>query len=625
MVAEQLKFFEDKAPAQTKRKPKAPPQDKPALPPVAPPDLRQETALWLLGQRSIEAQRAGRYVPESVKHPGKMQPDVCGAIIDTYTKPGDVILDPMGGIATTAVEGAERGRHVVMVELERPWAVVSQQNADLTAQRGAPGTIRVINGDARRLPELVAGAFDHLVTSPPYGEALESRTGRVEGRVERIQAAIARGELDPSEHDTWARKVASQGHGVLGQDGLVASMDPNYVSRNWHMGEGQRAMMEPNYTAGADVVFTSPPYADSLNQSPAASDAEARQRRLEAAGHEEYKFGPNSAQAQPQRYDAVVTSPPFGPTQTGRGMALEGINGDGRPPIERGVGAAYDAVVTSPPYGPADGGGGRGLKPPDATEGEWAAYEQGQGPSPGWRGYQSRAYTGENHSPEQVDAVVTSPAYGDTRVHTLPSGHAFAEGRVIKEGEVTRGYDAMVTSPAYGDIRQDGGDHQFGETGAMTNYSGEERVKKSGRDRTNVGNLKYGSMERALALVARLKAGETVSEADWPDMEYLETMALIYWHCLHLLKVGGLAILVLKDYRRDKQRVDLVGDTIQLMKAIGFLYHDQALAVTSKVDDGKVIAKVSPFVRINARKPEKNGGPLLLPAGEVVLVFRKEG
>lgn len=451
------------------------------LPPIDPPDLRQDTALWLCGQRSIAEQRGRRYVPRSVQHPGKMQPDVAGAIIDTYTKPGEILLDPMGGIGTTAVEGAERGRHVVMVEIVPRWARAAWCNALRTTNRGAPGTIRVIQGDARRLPELVDGAFDHLVTSPPYGESLEHRSRDVADRVQRLQRLIAEGVLDPTNHNSFARRIANQGGAVAGQAGWLASIAPSYT------------------------------------------------------------------------------------------------------PVA-------DAVVTSPPYGPAVGnGGGIGVQSEPPRPGEWADYAQGKGPSPGWRGYQRRAYASRNH-----DGL----------------------------------FDSLITSPAYGDIRQDGGAHQFGESGAMTNYSGEARVKRT-RDRTNVGNLRYGSMEAAMAVIARLRAGEQIPESEWPAMEYLDTMALIYWHCWHLVKPGGLAILVLKDYRRDKQRVDLVGDTIQIMKAVGWIYHDQALAVTSKVDAGddgpRVVAKVSPFVRINARKPEKNGGPLLLPAGEAVLVFRKPG
>lgn len=565
---------------------------------VNPPDLAQESALWLTGQRSVAEQRGKRYVPASVKHPGKMQPDVCGAIVDTYTEPGQHLVDFMGGICTTGVEGAERGRHVTVIELVRHWANVAYANAVRTMYRGAPGSIRVLCGDARALPKMLASVaqYDAAVVSPPYGEALEPRTGRVEGRIERLQQLIADGVLDPTKHDSWARKVANQGKGVIRQAGLVASVSPVYdadqerhsadavLTSPWY-GEGHiyeardvrnmrrmegRTDQGPQY----DAALCSPVYGDS-RISPIPSGV------VYAENGEIY---PGNL---PRGYDAALVSPPFGPTQTGRGMALTGINGDGRPPIERGIGVTYDAAVVSPPYDSAEGnGGGRGLEPKQPTQGEWTAYENGAGPSPGWRGYQSRAYT----------PVVA---------------------------------DAAIVSPAYGDIRQDGGSHQFGDNSAMENYSGEQRVKSRGqRDQSNVGNKKYGTMEKALSLVARLKAGETIPETEWPGLCYLEDMALIYHNAHGILKKGGLIILVLKDYRRDKRRVNLVGDTMRLLEAVGFVYHDRALAMTSKVEGDagavKVISKVSPFVRVNARKPEKNGGKVLLPAGEEVLVYRKE-
>lgn len=633
---EQPTFFDRPGPAKPKshRKPKKPPKQKGLargeFEPVSPPDLTQETAVWLTGQRSIAEQRGKRYVPAGIKHPGKMQPDVCGAIFDTYTEPDWHVVDFMGGQGTTGVEGAERGRHVTIVELVRHWANVAYANALRTMYRGAPGSIRVICGDARNLVALLNGAgADAFVASPPYGEALEKRNGREAGRLERLQALL---------------------------------MDGKEIRGNWHMGAGQRAMMNPNYQADAAIV--SPAYGDTLNQHPAATDRAARIARMQAAGIEVRSQdigGPRSVTTAPQQYDAAVVSPPFGPTQTGRGMALTGINGDGRQPVERGMGVTYDAAIVSPvygesrigappsgivfqegagldvsnlprgydaalvsppygealpekggniggqwgyckqlhsmaagyskadaaivspPYGPAEGnGGGRGLEAATPKEGEWADYENGTGPSPGWRGYKSRAYVPVNA-------------------------------------------DAVITSPAYGDIRQDGGAHHFGECSAMDNYTSEARTKsRAQRDQSNVGNKKYGTMDKAFALIERLKRGETIPPEEWPAQCYLEDMALIYWHAHGILRQGGLIILVLKDYRRDKRRVNLVGDTMRLLEAVGFVYHDRALALTSKIEDGKVIAKVSPFVRVNARKPEKNGGLVMLPAGEEVLVFRKE-
>lgn len=459
-TAQQLSLFKEST--KRPRKPKAnaePVCGRGEFPPISPLNLAQESALWLCGQRSIEAQRGKRYVPASIRHPGKMQPDVAGAIIDTYTEPGQTIVDAMGGIGTTGVEGAERGRNVICVELVRHWANVAYANACRTAYRGAPGTMRVICGDARALPKLLNMAADVTVMSPPYGEALEARTHRTENRVERIRALVEAGVLDDSKHNTWAGRLREQ-DGVLRNNGLLASMAPSY-------------------------------------------DADSQRHQV-------------------------------------------------------------DATLLSPPYGEAmpENGGHVGS--------EWGCCKQ---------------------------------------MHSMAGGYPQA--------------DALITSPAYADIRQDGGAHQFGEGSAMESYTGEARIKRR-RDSTNIGNLKYGSISKALALVDRLKAGETIPEAEWPGMQYLESMALIYWQCRQVLKASGLAILVLKDYRRNKRRVRLVSDTETLMEAVGFVLHDKALAVVSKVEKGVVISKVSPFVRVNARKPEKNGGPVLLPAGEEVLVFRKE-
>lgn len=520
-VVQQLTLFEKpKAPA----KPKAPKAKKRATGPAAlargefepvnPPNLSQDTALWLLGQRSIALQRGKRYVPASIKHPGKMQPDVAGAIIDTYTTPGDRIVDCMGGIGTTGVEGAERGRHVLCVELVRHWANVAYANAVRTALRGAPGTMQVVQGDARALPDIVEMAANSVLTSPWFGHIYEARD-----------------------------------------------------VRNMRKLEG-REDAGPQY----DAALMSPPFGDSnVRHMPSGFD----------------KSGPGGHFSDPQRgYDAALLSPPFG---------------EGREPGK--------------PPGPAE-----------PRAGEWSEYESGAGPSPGWRGLESRTYSPSNNEGRQVDATLFSPPFGPTQTgRGMAMEGINGDGRPPVERGIGVAYDAMIASPAYGEIRQDGGEHQFGSNSAMDNYTGEARVKhRAQRDPSNVGNKKYGTMAKALSIVKRLQAGETIPPEDWPKLTYLEDMALIYWGCLQVLKDGGLCILVLKDYRREKQRVDLVGDTITLMKTVGFVYHDRALAVTSKVEDAKVIVKVSPFVRLNARKPEKNGGAVMLPVGEEVLVYRKE-
>jgi DNA modification methylase len=128
-------------------------------------------AVWACAQRTGYLQRAGRYLPESTAHPGKMLPDLARRITCEYAPPGGLVVDPMCGIGTTLVEAATQGRRSVGVELEARWADLARRNLGLALppERAQRGEVRV--GDARRLPELLAdlaGTVDLVATSPPY-------------------------------------------------------------------------------------------------------------------------------------------------------------------------------------------------------------------------------------------------------------------------------------------------------------------------------------------------------------------------------------------------------------------------------------------------------------------------
>ena len=127
-------------------------------------------AVWPCAQTSAQYQRAGRYLPESSRHPGKMLPELARRLIAEYCPPGGLVVDPMCGIGTTLVEAAALGRRAVGVELEPRWAELARANlAHALPPTGRPAEVRL--GDARQLPELLAdlaGRVDLVVTSPPY-------------------------------------------------------------------------------------------------------------------------------------------------------------------------------------------------------------------------------------------------------------------------------------------------------------------------------------------------------------------------------------------------------------------------------------------------------------------------
>jgi modification methylase len=128
-------------------------------------------AVWPCAQTSAQYQRAGRYLPASSRHPGKMLPELARRLVAEYCPTGGLVADPMCGIGTTLVEAAALGRWGVGVELEPRWASLARANLAhaLPPSQAALAEVRV--GDARRLPDLladVAGRVDLVVTSPPY-------------------------------------------------------------------------------------------------------------------------------------------------------------------------------------------------------------------------------------------------------------------------------------------------------------------------------------------------------------------------------------------------------------------------------------------------------------------------
>jgi modification methylase len=128
-------------------------------------------AIWPCAQTTSQWQRHARYLPESNRHPGKMLPALARQAVETYSDPGDLILDPMCGIGTTLVEAIHAGRTAVGVELEPRWAKLARANIEHAQRQGASSIAQVIEGDARQTPRLLTAQHrqvDLIVTSPPY-------------------------------------------------------------------------------------------------------------------------------------------------------------------------------------------------------------------------------------------------------------------------------------------------------------------------------------------------------------------------------------------------------------------------------------------------------------------------
>ncbi|WP_194925830.1 TRM11 family SAM-dependent methyltransferase [Catenulispora pinisilvae] len=152
------------------------------------PDGVTPLSVWATAQAGPRAQRKGRYLPESDAHPAKMFPAIAAHAITVYTKPGDLVIDPMCGIGTTLVEAMHVDRMAIGVEYEKRWADLATRNIEHAVDRGAPGCGTVLHGDARDIEHLVGrdvhGKAALVLTSPPYGPATHGhvRVTRDSGR-----------------------------------------------------------------------------------------------------------------------------------------------------------------------------------------------------------------------------------------------------------------------------------------------------------------------------------------------------------------------------------------------------------------------------------------------------------
>lgn len=169
-------------------------------------------SVWATGQQQARQQRGDRYSRLSVEHPGKMLPAIARHAIAAYTRPGEVVLDPMCGIGTSVVEAAHLGRCGVGIELEPKWASIARLNLQTAAVQGAQGEGEVHTGEgaqvaARLASTPLARQVSLVLTSPPYGSMTH---GQVRSRRDGAEAVEKHAHRYSRDRDRRAANLAYQ-------------------------------------------------------------------------------------------------------------------------------------------------------------------------------------------------------------------------------------------------------------------------------------------------------------------------------------------------------------------------------------------------------------------------------
>lgn len=174
--------------------------------------------------------------PDAVGHPAKYHPQLITILVEKYCRRGDVMLDPMCGTGLGNVVAALHGCDTIGVDIEGryiEWCLYAKEKVEKHSVIGGKGSLVFIQGDSRRLTELLAEnlsllrkqlpsfknrdsveeSIDVIITSPPYGDALKTKKSvdmeREIERLKRIEEDKARRGVkwSPSSEESIRREV----------------------------------------------------------------------------------------------------------------------------------------------------------------------------------------------------------------------------------------------------------------------------------------------------------------------------------------------------------------------------------------------------------------------------------
>jgi tRNA G10 N-methylase Trm11 len=209
---------------------------------------------------------------------------------------GDVVVDPFGGIGTTLLIGATLGYKCIGNELEEKFVKLTEANIEkiramlLATNRTIP---IIIQGDSRKLSEIIQENISGIITSSPYG-ATQS------GDVNAVITSPAYADISTGAGGLNTKPATKNGQ----QSGRSAKASSQDTDQKYGKTDGQIARLKDK---GVDSIISSPPYADGIghSQGKRAGDYGANTGYYSDGNKE------NIGNKKEGSIDSVITSPPF--------------------------------------------------------------------------------------------------------------------------------------------------------------------------------------------------------------------------------------------------------------------------------------------------------------------------
>jgi len=392
---------------------------------------------------------------ESVSHPAKANLHLLYFLIKKYTEEGGVVADIMAGTGSTGIVASYLGRSAVLVELEEKFVEWMEKNVALLESYGKKkGEIKIIQGDTRRLTNLLGVKADSVITSPPYKTATQGG-GLNKHPPKSFRGVLRNHSFKLSDNPNNIDNLPS---GDI--DAVVTSPPYSECEHNYEHGlkalgsnfRGRKAWENREKTevshenvgelphGSIDSIITSPPYSETYSSSKAGKAIRTGETKIHDEKHlarpytEDLKKD-NIGNLSHGSVDAILTSPPYVETKAFHDVEfMEKIAGEQSERVKRGEVKGH--YMTE-----------------EARKRVFERMEKGKSESPDNIG---------SLSPGEIDTIVTSPPFGESNQYR---GGTQNKDRMMKGkrptfyskdrdniGNLSHGeIDAIVTSPPYSD------------------------------------------------------------------------------------------------------------------------------------------------------------------------------
>jgi SAM-dependent methyltransferase len=469
------------------------------------------------------------------------------ALASGYVKPGDVCVDPFGGVALGALDAMQAGLRWFGCELEPRFVELGNANLAKWERVGLTGGV-LVQGDSRQLCSVLAPVMAAcIVSSPPFNE---NKSNAIHGQEKGVHS-----------YDENEAKSRMKRDYVCGDTpGNLGGMKPGDVA----------AVIEQ-----ADCCIGSPPYEQGLGH----IQTESSRALCADLGHQVHEYGDtpgNLGNLPAGSVTAVVSSPPYasGTVHDGNGIDQSKLTGNT---------TGRNAQTKAEGYGRSTGNLG-------------------------------------NMPTGDIAAIVSSPPFGnDTARDVVDAGTrvAIARRRRCPTEDVRPG------DPELAALRQDGYGTTDGQLSAMPPGSVADCLVSSPPFEASLDRGTVSKAERvALAREMGISNAEHISPIDMERIgkrtqEYGTTPGNVgnvtgatFWsasidilrQCHAILRPGGYAIFVCKDFVRAGKRVDFSRQWLTACEAVGFVKVEWIKASLVKQQSHPSLFGDEPIVKTTARQ-----------------------